>query len=508
MTSFQDSVHELQVRIEDLKIHYDATIEEVLNDQLCGESLGTAQARLKDDSDSLRSTADAFTNTVAQRIPFLSQHVSDHRNAPTLVRKRFSSAGNIKLITFDVPATVEPPFTLRSLDDAVRGDSNLLVMRLSGDVQSLEQKSEHLQLACMAKDADSELTSVADDLRSVTEELCSLRTLLDSISRADEKLTPLRDLSEEVDKHSSQHRSRLSRRLSLIRESLRQMESVPCSHDHRIYETLIMSRRREVDSLEVKLNAWADNAAMLRGKLSVALTTEAKRVEAAKLQEEQEAEERRHQAELELKRREAEARAKEEQERRNAEARAKEEQERRLAEAKAKEEQERRMAEVKAKEEQERREAEARAKEEQERKTAEAKAKEEQERREAEARAKEEQERREAEARAKEEQERREAEAKVKEDNERREAEARTREEEERKKADRLSIEKELHEQQMREQLLEAEMERQAREREHLEAEAQSKAAIQLHDIEGAKEWRDLQERDDSQPFEGEGVSL
>lgn len=474
MTSFQDSVHELQVRIEDLKIHYDATIEEVLNDQLCGESLGTAQARLKDESDSLRSTADAFTNTVAQRIPFLSQHVSDHRNAPTLVRKRFSSAGNIKLITFDVPATVEPPFTLRSLDDAVRGDSNLLVMRLSGDVQSLEQKSEHLQLACMAKDADSELTSVADDLRSVTEELCSLRTLLDSISRADEKLTPLRDLSEEVDKHSSQHRSRLSRRLSLIRESLRQMESVPCSHDHRIYETLIMSRRREVDSLEVKLNAWADNAAMLRGMLSVALTTEAKRVEAAKLQEEQEAEERRHQAEIE--RREAEARAKEEQKRRDAEARAKEEQERRLAEAKAKEEQERRMAEVKAKEEQERREAEARAKEEQERKTAEAK--------------------------AKEEQEHREAEAKVKEDNERREAEARTRKEEERKKADRLSIEKELHEQQMREELLEAEMERQAREREHLEAEAQSKAAVQLHDIEHAKEWRDLQERDDSQPFE------
>ncbi|KIK44476.1 hypothetical protein CY34DRAFT_802677 [Suillus luteus UH-Slu-Lm8-n1] len=450
MTSFQDSVHELQVRIEDLKIHYDAIIEEVLNDQLCGESLGTAQARLKDEADALRSTADAFTNTVAQRIPFLSQHVSDHRNAPTLIRRRFSSTGNIKLITFDLPATVEPPFTLRSLDDAVRGDSNLLVMRLSGDVQSLEQKSEHLQLACMAKDADSELTSVADDLRSVTEELSSLRTLLDSISRADEKLTPLQDLSEEVDKHSSQHRSRLSRRLSLIRESLRQMESVPCSHDHRIYETLIMSRRREVDSLEVKLNAWADNAAMLRGKLSAALTAEAKRVEATKLQEEQEAEERRHQAELELERREAEAEAKEEQECREAEARTKEEQERREAESRVKEEQERRKAEAKVKEDNERREAEVKAKEERER----------------------------------------------------REAEARTREEEERKKADRLSIEKELHEQQTREELLEAEMERRAQERERLEAEAQRKAAIQLHDTEHAKEWRNPQERDEPQPFE------
>ncbi|KAG1755966.1 hypothetical protein EDB19DRAFT_1925154 [Suillus lakei] len=429
MTSFQDSVHELQVRVEDLKIHYDATIEEVLNDQLCGESLGNAQDQLNDESDALRSTADAFTNTVAQRIPFLSQHASDQRNAPTLVRKRFSSAGNIRLVTFDVPATVEPPFTLRSLDDAVRGDSNLLVMRLSGDVQSLEQKAEHLQLACMAKDVDSELTSVADDLRGVTEELGSLRTLLDSISRVDEKLTPLQDLSEELDKHSSQHRSRLSRRLSLIRESLRQMESVSCSHDHRIYETLIMSRRREVDNLEVKLNVWADNAAMLRGELSVALTTKAKRIEVAKLKEEQEAEERRCQAELEC--REAEARAREEEKHREAEARAKEEQERREAEARAREEEQRR------------------------------------------------------------------------------EVEARAREEEERRKAERLRFEKELHEQQEREELerleaerQQAEMGRQARERERLEAEAQRKAEIQLQETERVKEGRDLQQRDESQPFE------
>ncbi|KAG2077675.1 hypothetical protein BDR04DRAFT_1138957 [Suillus decipiens] len=450
MTSFRDSVHELQVRVEDLKIHYDATIEEVLNVQLCGESLSNAQDQLKEESDALRSYTDAFTNTITQRIPFLSQHVSDQMNTPTLVRKRFSSAGNIKLISLDVPATVEPPFTLRSLDDAVRGDSNLLVMRLSGDVHSLEQKAEHLQLACMAKDADSELALAADDLCGVTEELSSLRTLLDSISRADEKLTPLQGLSEEFDKHSSQHRSRLSRRLSLIRESLRQMESVPCSHDHRIYETLIMSRRREVDNLEVKLNAWADNAAMLRGKLAVALTTEAKRVDAAKLKEEQEVEERRRLTQLELERREAEAKAKEEQERREAEMRAKEEQERREAEARAKEEQKRREAEAKAKEEQERRESEARAEEEQERREAEAKAKEEQER----------------------------------------------------KKAERLRMEQQAQEERLEAERTQVEMDRQARECEHVEAEAQRKAGIQLREADRPEEGRDLQGRDEPQPFE------
>ncbi|KAG2152901.1 hypothetical protein DEU56DRAFT_970422 [Suillus clintonianus] len=397
MTSFQDSIHELQVQVEDLKIHYDATIEEVLNCQLSGVNLANTQDRLKDQSDALRSTADAFTNTATQRIPFLSQHTSDQRNAPTIVRKR--------LITFDVPAAVEPPFTLRSLDDVVRGDSNLLVMRLSGD-------AGHLQLACMAKDTDSELTSVADDLRGVHEELGLLKTLLDGISRADEKLTSLQDLSEQLDRHSSQHRSRLSRRLSFIRESLRQMESLPCSHDHRIYETLIMSRRRE-------LNTWADNAAMLRGELA--------RIEAAKIKEEQEAEERRQ----------AEARAREEAERREAEARAREEAERREAEARAREEAERREAETRAREE----------------------------------------------ARAREEEERRQAETRAGEEEERRQATARAREEEERRQEERIKIEREKLER-LEAKRQQAETEHQARERKRLEAEAQRQVVIELQGTE------------------------
>ncbi|OJA09936.1 hypothetical protein AZE42_04892 [Rhizopogon vesiculosus] len=340
MASFQESVHELQVRIEDLKIKYDGTIEDVLSGQLCGASLAETQCQLKDESDALHSNADALTNTVAQRIPFLSQGASEQRNAPTLIRKRFSSAGSIRLVTSDVPATVELPFTLRSLDDVVRGDSNMLVIRLSGDVQSLEQKGEHLRLACMAKDVDSELSSVADDLRGVNEELGSLRIRLASISRADEKLAQLQDLSGEIDRYSSQHRSRLSRHLSLIRESLRQMESVPCSHDHRIHEILIMSRRREVDDLEIKLNNLDDNTNVLRGEVSAALTTEANRIEAKKLQEEREEEDRRRRAELE--RREAEARAREEEERKEAE---RQQIEMELRERQAREERERLVAE-------------------------------------------------------------------------------------------------------------------------------------------------------------------
>ncbi|KAG1753785.1 uncharacterized protein EDB91DRAFT_1099814 [Suillus paluster] len=443
MTSFQEGVHELQVRVEDLKIQYDATIDDVLDGQLRGASLANTQDQLKDESDALHSTAYAFTNTVAQRIPFLSQHASDQGNAPTIVRKRFSSTGSIRLVTFDVPATIEAPFTLRSLDDVVRGDSNLLVMRLSGDVQSLKQKAEHLQLASMTKDSDSELSSVADDLRGVNEELGLLRAFLASISQTDEKLGPLQELSEQLDRHLSQHRSRLSRRLSLIRESLRKMESVPCSHDPRIYETLIMSRRREVDDLEIKLNAWADSTDMLRGELSAALTTEANRIEAVKLKEEQEAEERRRRAELEL--REAEARGREEEERREA-GRLRIEKE---------------LRERQKREELERLEAERQVQE---------------------------------------------RERQEREESERLEAERQTqeRERQEREELDRLERERQAHEreQQEREELDRLEAERQARERERLEAEAQRKGNIELQDTDRIKEERDLQERDELQPSE------
>ena len=328
MFSFQECIHELQVRVEDLKIKYDATIEDVLSGQMCGTPLAETQCQLKDESDVLRSAADALTNTVAQRVPFLSQDASEQGNVPTSIRKKLSSAGNIRLVTLDVPAVVEPPFALRSLDDAVRADSNLLVMRLSGDVQSLEQKAEHLRLACMTKDVDSELSPLSDDLRSVNEELGSLTIRLATISREEEKLTLLQDLSGELDTFTSQYCSRLSRHLSLIRESLRQMEAVRCSHDSRIHETLIMSRRREVGNLEAKLNTLVESTTVLRGELFAALTTEASRIEAKK----QEEEDRKRRAELERIEADARARAREEEERKEAERLRIEKEERRRLE--------------------------------------------------------------------------------------------------------------------------------------------------------------------------------
>lgn len=461
MTSFQESVHELQVRIEDFKIKYDGIIEDILNGQLCRVSLAETQCQLKDESDTLRSTADALTNTVAQRIPFLSQGASEQRNAPTLIRKKFSSAGSIRLATFDVPATVEPPFTLRSLDDIVRADSNLLVMRLSGDVQSLEQKAEHLRLACMAKDADHELSSMTGDMRGVNEELNSLRIRLASISLPleDDKLAKLQDLSGELDRHSSQHRSRLSRHLSLIRESLRQIESVP--HDHRIHETLVMPRRREVDNLEIMLNNLDDNTNILRDEVSAALAMEAKRIEAKKLQEEREEGDRRRRAELE-----AEARAREEEQHKEAE--------RLRIEMELRERQKR--------EELERLEAEQRQAERAEQELRERHEREELERLEAE----------------QQQAERLRVERELREREDREELEAKQ------QLAERLRVEQELRETLEQEELArleaekqQAETKRRAQECERLEAEAQAKADAELQETERTK---DRQERDESQP--------
>ena len=140
-------------------------------------------------------------------------------------------------------------------------------------------------------------------------------------------------------------------------------------------------------------------------------------------------------ANVSLRDKEAEEKAKKEKERKAAIAKAMEEQEAKEAAEKAKKEQEAAEAAAKAKKEQEAAEAAAKAKKEQEAKEAAAKAKKEQEAKEAAAKAKKEQEAAEAAAKAKKEQEAQEAAAKAKKEQEAKEAAAKAKKEQEAKES-------------------------------------------------------------------------
>ncbi|KIJ70347.1 hypothetical protein HYDPIDRAFT_35741 [Hydnomerulius pinastri MD-312] len=471
MASLREEVNELTVRIEDLRIRYDASIEDALSGDLSPERIPETQSELQADTDSLRESAKAFTDSVAARVPFVSRGPRE-QGSTTFIRKKFSSA-DLRLGSPHLPMSIELPFTLTSLDDSVRADCNSFVMRLAGEMEGLQRKADHFQLARMAKDADAAISSASGDLRAVSQELESFRSTLSSISKSDEKLEQLQTLSQDVEGHSTKHRSRLSRSLSLIRESLRQMESIPASHDMHLHETLLASRRRAVDDLEIKVNSWGDRAAMLRGEVSETLLHESRRLEALRIQREKEAEERRQ---------------REERERLLEEARLRElelvETERRLREQLAREETERlarEEAERLAREEAERlarEEADRLAREEAERLAREQLAREEAERQLREQLAHEE-----AERQLREQEERERQAALLKEQEEREHQEA-MRQEQARRDAEKQQALKELQEAQERE------------ERERLEAEARARTEEEHLKAERLREQREKEDRE------------
>jgi len=297
MASLLEEVNELQVRIEDLMIRYDAATEGVLSGNLPLERISEISSELQLDTGSLCDTVKTFANNVVHRIPLVAPNPRD-RAPTTFIRKKFAST-DAQLGASALPVAVELPFSLTNLDDSIRTDSNFLVMRLTGESESLHRKADHLQLARLARDVDTTISSATRDLREVTQDLESLWMSISSIPQTDSKLQDLQDLSQAVEGHYAQRRSSLSRSLSLIRESIRHMESIPASRDIHFHETLLSSRRRGVDDLEIKVNSWGDRVAVLRGKISDALLLETQRLEALRIQREREAEETRRQEERE-----------------------------------------------------------------------------------------------------------------------------------------------------------------------------------------------------------------
>ncbi|EGO01684.1 hypothetical protein SERLA73DRAFT_158900 [Serpula lacrymans var. lacrymans S7.3] len=469
MASIRDEVHDLQIRTDDLKIRYESEIQDILSSQLSGDDLVKSQSNLQGDADIIRQAVQTFTDNLAQRVPFVAQVQFDRGSRATYVKRKFSS-GNLSLGVIHTGASIELPFTLTSIDDAARADSNSYSMRLAGEMQSLDRKAEHFELARMAKEVDATLSSTTKDMRELAQELRTWRHTLYSTVQQVDISEALHSLADKVDKSSQMHRSRLSRSLSVSREVIRQMDSISFSKDQSVHDTLILARRRAVDDAVEKLTSWSDDVSTLKDEISKAQMAETKRLDDLRIAKEREAEGKRLQEEKE--RLEDEEREKAERERIEAEVKAKAERERLEAEhleaereaneKRLKEERERLEEEERAKIERECLEAEAKAKAERERleaerETEEKRLQEERERLEAEEIAKAERERLEAEQQAKAERERLEAEREAEERRERLEAEQQARAERERLEAEREAEEERLQQDKAELERLEAE---------------------------------------------------
>ncbi|KAG9317266.1 hypothetical protein JVU11DRAFT_1460 [Chiua virens] len=296
MTSLRDEVDDLQVRIEDLTIRYDAAIEETLSSDSPLERISEIHLELQSNTDSLCDIVKTFVDNVAHRVPRVAGNLRGQASV-TFVRRRIPSLDS-RLRT-PIPTSVELPFSLPNLDDSVRADSNFLVARLTGGSENLRRKANHFDLALMARDVDTAVCAATRDLREVTQDLESLWIPITLIPRSDSRLQELQELSRAVEVHCTRHRSRLSRSLSSIRESIRNMESIPTSRDLQFHDGLLSSRRRAVDDLEIKVNSWGDRTAVVRSKILDAILLESQRLEALRIQREREAEERRRKQEHE-----------------------------------------------------------------------------------------------------------------------------------------------------------------------------------------------------------------
>ncbi|KAJ7688472.1 hypothetical protein B0H17DRAFT_1068866 [Mycena rosella] len=286
MGTVREEFNDLQIRIDDLKTRMNTGIEEVLAERLVTTELSNVDAELKADIDNLRTGVKAFTDNLPQRVPFVSRGPRPSTTATTFVKRRFSSI-DLKLAAFDEHQSVELPFDLQSLDDAVRADSNSYAMKLGSELQTLEQRAAHFQLARMAKDVDSSLSSVISDINEVVHHFSTFKSSYTTILGQTDISEPLAELAKDVERVSQARSSPLARSFSPIRELLRRMDAAPGAHDAAVHESMYLARVRAVDDTELRFKAWTDDVESLTKQVAEAQRNEAQRLEAERIAEEQ-----------------------------------------------------------------------------------------------------------------------------------------------------------------------------------------------------------------------------
>lgn len=323
MATVRNEVEDFQMRIENLKLRIEGSSEDILAGTLFGNQLTDTQATLRTDTKIMQDMAQMFMDGLSQRVPFVAQPDLPSRSRPNFVKRRFASV-DLKLGASPHTAAIELPFELASLDDAVRTDSNAYVMRLAGELQNLDLKANHFQLATMAKEVDLALASTLEDLQGLVRHITAFRTSLSTATGAiteDGDITEsLQSLLQEVDEFSNGYRSRIARSFSPIRELLRRMDVTPGCHDPAVRDTLYVARTQAVNDAEIKLNVCHDDVASLKAHIMEAQRAESQRVENRRLKQERLEKERLERERLKNERVEAERLEKERLEKERLEA--------------------------------------------------------------------------------------------------------------------------------------------------------------------------------------------
>lgn len=284
MEEVREEVQNFQIQIEDIKIQFDARFDATVHGVPCNELVDT-ETGLNGSAKELHEAIQSFMSGLSQRIPFVAQHVSSTHPGPSYVKRRFASV-DLKLGVPAHTSSIELPFELGALDDAVRADSNRYSMMLAAESEGLEMKRNHLHLACLATEVDSALSSVIEEVGGAKKRVMALKTLLIEASNKEDTLNALETLRIDTVNFAQDYRPRISRAFSPIRDTLRQMERVPGCGDRSVHESLFLARRRAVDDAESRFNTCHDDVASLQSSISDTQHAEIVRLEALRLERE------------------------------------------------------------------------------------------------------------------------------------------------------------------------------------------------------------------------------
>ncbi|PFH52651.1 hypothetical protein AMATHDRAFT_46193 [Amanita thiersii Skay4041] len=284
MGIIRDECNDFQVQIEDIKIRLCGSITDVLADRLTGGDIAKNEVEFQTETNTLEKLVRSFIGGLLQRVPFVDRRPGSPNPNTNFVKRRYSSA-DLKHGIAQQRKAIELPFELCSLDDAVRADCNSYTITLNGKLESLLQLNTHLKLARMSKEVGNALKPLIDEVNGLFQTLNEHKTHFVGLGEVD-KLDQLSTLLETVEQSSNAYKARISRSLSFVRETVRRMQEVPASQDPAIHESLLLSRIRAVDDLELRLTTWYEDVTNFKDQISSAHRRESQRVQDLRLAEE------------------------------------------------------------------------------------------------------------------------------------------------------------------------------------------------------------------------------
>ncbi|EPQ59376.1 hypothetical protein GLOTRDRAFT_136260 [Gloeophyllum trabeum ATCC 11539] len=289
MTVVCDEVNDLQLRIEDARTRYDLIIQDVMSNGTHEDEVRNAGSPVS--LSELQKDVCAFTDSLAQRVPLLTSMLPVSSFPSSSLSANDDQTGSHTLRgELQINSLLDPI----ALDGAVRTDINLFSMRLAGDMQALLRKTDHYNVAKIARAIDEASSSLDGVLSDAEVELGNARAAFESLGSTALDTDALDSLALQVDGILQLHGPTLAHLLAGIQDQVTKMELLAGNIDASVHDTLVTERKRNLEDARGRTASWNANVDALQRSILHAQRARTRReherqlAETKRLQEERE----------------------------------------------------------------------------------------------------------------------------------------------------------------------------------------------------------------------------